>query len=96
MTALHRLHRLVLGLVLGLSSALADEPKNHDFDVILDESKVPPYVLPPLLVSESGKAITTPEEWFRIRRPEILALFGNLVYGTVDRKSTRLNSSHRT
>lgn len=61
----------------------ADEPKNHDFDVITDESKVPPYVLPPVLVSENGKAITTPEEWFRIRRPEILALFGNLVYGTV-------------
>jgi hypothetical protein len=63
------LQRLVLGLVLGLSSALADEPKNHDFDVITEESKVPPYVLPPLLVSENGRAITTPEEWFRIRRP---------------------------
>jgi len=71
---------LTTGCALGVQ---ADEPKNHDFDVIMDEAKVPPYVLPPLLVSENGKAITTPDEWFRIRRPEILGLFGNLVYGTV-------------
>ena len=39
--------------------------------------------LPPLLVSSEGKPITTPEEWFQIRRPQIMALFGNLIYGTV-------------
>ena len=84
----HFLSRLAPIVVAVLAVACApgleaDEPKNHDFDVITDESKVPPYVLPPLLVSENGKTITTPEEWFQIRRPEILALFGNLVYGTV-------------
>ncbi|MCL4177232.1 MAG: hypothetical protein KJ072_05755 [Verrucomicrobia bacterium] len=44
---------------------------------------MPPYQLPPLLVSSEGKPITTPEEWFDIRRPQIMALFGNLVYGVV-------------
>jgi hypothetical protein len=50
---------------------------------VYDEGKVPPYDLPPLLVSSEGKPITTPEEWFNVRRPQIMALFGNLVYGIV-------------
>jgi hypothetical protein len=68
---------------LALSNGLADEPKYHDKDLILDETRVPAYDLPPLLVSCEGKAITTPEEWFNIRRPQILSLFGNLLYGVV-------------
>jgi hypothetical protein len=37
--------------------------------------------LPPLLVSGTGNAITTPEQWRNQRRPEILGLFSNLIYG---------------
>ncbi|MBL9174630.1 MAG: acetylxylan esterase [Verrucomicrobiales bacterium] len=74
---------LLLGLLLPAIPIRSDEPKNHDRDVVYDEAKVPPYDLPPLLVSSDGRAITTPEEWFQIRRPQILALFGNLVYGVV-------------
>ena len=66
-----------------VSPLQADEPKNHDFDVVWDEALVPPYQQPPILVSAEGKAITTPEQWFNIRRPQIMALFGNLVYGVV-------------
>lgn len=62
---------------------LADEPKNHDKDLIYDEAKVPPYDLPPLLLSSEGKPITTPDAWFNIRRPQIVSLFGNLLYGIV-------------
>ena len=61
----------------------ADEPKNHDFDIIRDEAKVPPYQLPLLLVSSEGKPISTPEQWFNVRRPQIMGLFGNLIYGVV-------------
>lgn len=61
----------------------AEEPKNRDFDVIRDEAAVPPYQLPPILVTAEGKAVTTPEEWFNVRRPQLMALFGNLVYGVV-------------
>jgi len=68
---------------LALSNSLADEPKYHDKNLILDEARIPTYDLPPLLVSSEGKPITTPEEWFNIRRPQILSLFGNLVYGIV-------------
>ena len=61
----------------------ADEPKYHDKDLVYDEAKVPAYDLPPLLMSSEGKPITTSEEWLNIRRPQILSLFGNLIYGTV-------------
>ena len=81
-----RITTLSLALVAGLSLILPvhpDEPKNHDKDVVYDEAKVPPYDLPPLLVSSEGRPITTPEQWFNVRRPQIMGLFGNLVYGTV-------------
>jgi len=81
------MNRLAVCLaVLLLSSgdvALSREPKENDSDVNYDESKVPHYDLPPLLVSAEGKAIKTPEEWRNIRRPQILALFGNLIYGCI-------------
>ncbi len=46
-----------------------------------DESKVPKYSLPQVLKAEGGKMITTREEWEKIRRPELLALFEEHVYG---------------
>ena len=76
----------LLAVCLMLLSGLivrGDEPKNHDKNVNYDEALVRPYDLPPLLVSAEGKPITTPEEWFQIRRPQIISLFGNLVYGVV-------------
>jgi len=75
--------QLLLLILCGNFSTWADEPKNHDKDVIYDEARLPAYDLPPLLVSSEGKPITTAEEWFAIRRPQIMSLFGNLVYGTV-------------
>lgn len=63
--------------------ARSDEAKYHNKDLILDEARVPAYDLPPILVSSEGQPITTADEWFRVRRPQILALFGNLVYGVV-------------
>jgi len=48
--------------------ACADEPKNHDFDVIRDEARVPAYQLPPILISAEGQPITTPEQWFKSPR----------------------------
>ena len=64
-------------------TAFAGQSKEKDIDVNYDESKVPKYDLPPLLVTAEGKRITTPEEWRTIRRPQILALFSDLIYGCV-------------
>lgn len=50
-------------------------------DTISDEAKIPPYTLPDPLVAEDGTKITTPEQWRTKRRPEILHLFEEHVFG---------------
>ncbi|MQY62987.1 MAG: acetylxylan esterase [Calditrichaeota bacterium] len=46
-----------------------------------DEAKVPEYDLPNPLVLSNGTEITTARLWWEQRRPEILALFEQHVYG---------------
>lgn len=48
-----------------------------------DEAKVPAYHLPEILKTNSGKPVTTVAQWQKTRRPEILALFEQNVYGTM-------------
>ena len=60
------IYGILIFLFIDLSS---QDPTNYD------ESKVPSYRLPELLVSIKGKSITNSQEWMEIRRPEILSLF---------------------
>ena len=46
-----------------------------------DEKKVRAYSLPDPLTTVSGKKITTPAEWKKVRRPEILRLFEDNMQG---------------
>ena len=46
-----------------------------------DETQVPAYVLPDLLVTEDGRQVKTARDWRKIRRPEILELFRSQMYG---------------
>ncbi|MEO8766420.1 MAG: hypothetical protein ABI416_19125, partial [Ginsengibacter sp.] len=48
-----------------------------------DESKIPPYVLPELLVADDGSVIHNSKEWENIQRPAILKKFTENVYGKV-------------
>ena len=64
-------------------TAFAAQSKEADSDVIYDEAKVPHYDLPEVLVTTQGKRVTTPEEWMNVRRPEIMSIFSNLIYGRV-------------
>jgi hypothetical protein len=48
-----------------------------------DESKIPPYTLPDPLLTLQGKTVTTAEEWMTLRRPEIISLFEQHIYGRV-------------
>jgi hypothetical protein len=48
-----------------------------------DESKVKPYKLPEVLKTVAGKKTASVKDWENIRRPEILKLFENNVYGQV-------------
>lgn len=51
-----------------------------------DEGKVPEYSLPPVLQSHAGHEITKAVDWTRIRRPEVLALFEEHMYGKTPEK----------
>ena len=46
-----------------------------------DEDKVPNYTLPELLKTSDGRIIKTSNDWAAIRRPEILELFRDQVFG---------------
>lgn len=51
-----------------------------------DEEKVPQYTLPELLVTQNGKKIRNLKQWEKIRKPEILQLFQQEVFGKVPDK----------
>ncbi len=46
-----------------------------------DESKIPQYTLPEILVCQDGSKVTDAKTWQDKRRPEILSLFETHVYG---------------
>lgn len=47
------------------------------------EEMVPAYTLPDLLVTTSGRKVATAKEWIKIRRPEVLELFRENIFGRV-------------
>ncbi len=61
-------------------------------ETILDESKVPVYTLPDLLIAEDGSVIHEDDTWWRIRRVEILNLFRSHVYGYLPEGKVLLDS----
>lgn len=67
--------------------------RRFDSNVNYFEAQLPRYELPPLLVANDGTTIRTAEEWHSTRRPEILSLFANLVYGRVPDPPSKLEVS---
>lgn len=51
------------------------------------ENKVPAYTLPEALTTQEGIKITNKDQWEKLRRPELLELFTNQVYGGVPNTS---------
>lgn len=63
-----------------LVSIFSVRAQNHE-ESNYDETKVPMYTLPDPLKSQAGKKISSASKWEKIRKPEILRLFEDNVYG---------------
>ncbi len=74
-------------LLCAMGTALADEP----FEPNYDEAKIPEYTLPDPLVLQDGTAVTDAETWKTKRRPELVKLFEEHVYGRPPAKPEALH-----
>jgi hypothetical protein len=79
-TTMNIVRNFSLILMLFFISAIAAGQPSYD------ESKVPDYTLPELLISNKGKKITDSKEWIKTRRPEIISLFEDNMYGKIPGK----------
>ncbi len=52
-----------------------------DFVENTDESKVPAYTLPDVLKCNDGKVVKTAKQWEKKRRPEVMEMFQNQMFG---------------
>jgi hypothetical protein len=68
---------LMCGFIPPATSSAQQIPIN------LDEEKVGPYTLPDPLVKADGRKVTTSEDWINERRPELIRIFEDQVYGKV-------------
>jgi len=51
------------------------------FAINYDEAGIPAYTLPDPLVTDAGKPVTGAKMWWEERRPELISLFSNEMYG---------------
>ena len=72
-----RIFLTVLVIFISIASLKAQDHQQSNFD----ESKVPQYTLPDVLKTQAGKQIKNKTQWEKTRRPEILRLFEDNIYG---------------
>lgn len=78
MNTRNRSRSIIASLLLaGLSLTAA----TVDRQALMDESKVPPFTVPDLMVLSNGQKVTSTNSWTNHRRPELLELFKTEVYG---------------
>ena len=68
---------VVVCLLCAVATIASAKRRNINYD----ESKMAPYTLPDPLLCNDGTKVTTTEQWERQRRPELLKLFAEQVYG---------------
>jgi len=78
-------------LVLAAIATLTDEACAQPSGTHYDENRVPSYTLPDPLVCLDGTRVENEATWYERRRPEILALFEEHVYGRAPGKPERLS-----
>src|SRR6478609_7179580 len=75
----------------GRSTNLGTDPNGNPIRMALktghvsnyDEGKVGRYSLPDPLVSSDGKPVQSAATWMRQRRPEIIRLYENVIFGAI-------------
>ena len=78
---------VIVFVLAGMIQSLSAQKKGFNYD----ESKVPEYTLPELLKAKDGREINSSEDWNSIRRPEILQLFKDHVFGESPAKPETLS-----
>ena len=68
---------LALSLFLFVTTGCGQRVPGYNYD----ESKIPPYTLLDPVRLADGRAVTTSQQWFTQRRPEILRLFEDNIFG---------------
>ena len=70
-------------LTMSLGTVCAQMYQRRDYAKLAnyDESKVPEYKLPDVLLCEDGEVVTTKEMWEQKRRPEVLDMFTTYMFG---------------
>ena len=61
-----------------------------------DEGKVPKFELPAVLTTNAGTTVTTAEQWTSERRPEVLRLFQEHVFGKIPEKLSTTRTRERS
>jgi hypothetical protein len=80
---------LLFGL-LTISAKLGAQPQGFNYD----ENKLPAYTLPDPLLSEAGVRITTANAWWNQRRPELLKMFEEQMFGRTPVAAQKAIYSH--
>ena len=90
---------IVLLLLMSMVTAFAQNP-NPKKDYIklanYDESKIPNYTLPDVMVCNDGTRVTSKNEWEKKRRPEVLAMLTEYKYGKMPVVKKRLPATVTT
>ena len=90
---------IVLLLLMSMVTAFAQNP-NPKKDYIklanYDESKIPNYTLPDVMVCNDGTRVTSKNEWEKKRRPEVLAMLTEYMYGKMPVVKKRLPATVTT
>lgn len=78
---------IFLSIIIFLFSSGFSQPEDFNYD----ESKVPEYILPDPLENTDGSKVTNTENWIKVRRPEILRLFKEFVYGKFPSQNDKIS-----
>lgn len=83
---------IVLVFVMTSSTESNAQPAGFNYD----ETQVPEYTLPALLTNSSGTSVTSLQQWTTQRRPEILSLFQQHVFGKVPPAFSKIRTRERS